>query len=111
MLPPHLIIHATSTAAASVGALSPFPGSDAPVLMSLQSAMILAIAGHYGVQMTQMAAAEMVLTFNATMTGRTLSQVLIGWIPGLGNAANAATAAAITEAVGWMAVRWFEQES
>jgi len=34
--------------------------------------------------------------------------VVLGWLPFLGNAVNAATAAAITEAIGWAAVAYLE---
>lgn len=109
---PHLIIHAASAAAAGIGAgLAQLPGSDAPALMSLQTAMILALAEHFQVAMHRAAAADMVLTLSATMTGRWISQVLIGWVPGYGNAVNATTAATITEAIGWAAVAMFEAAS
>lgn len=104
------LIHAASAAAAGVGAgLAQLPGSDAPMLMSIQNAMILAIADAYGVPMTQAAAAQLLLTFSATMAGRGFTQWAVGWVPGWGNIVNAATAAALTEAVGWAAVRHFEQ--
>ena len=35
-----------------------------------------------------------------TAVGRTISQVLVGWIPGLGNAINGATAVSVVEAIG-----------
>lgn len=41
------------------------------------------------------------------MAGRGISQVLVGWIPGYGNAINATTAAAVTEAIGWAADAYF----
>ncbi len=105
----HAIIHGFSTVAAGVGAgLAQLPGSDAPVLVSLQSAMILALARRRDVPMDDATATQLVLTFGATMAGRTASQALIGWIPGWGNAVNAATAAGFTEAVGWASVSWFE---
>ena len=52
----------------------------------------------------------------ASIAGRTVSQFLVGWIPGIGNAINTATAAGITEAIGWMAVknfydRWLEDKN
>ena len=56
-----------------------------------------------------MVAAEVLSTLGATLTGRTASQALVGWLPGYGNAINAATAAAVTEAVGWAAWEWLEQ--
>ncbi len=107
----HTIIHGFSTVAAGVGAgLAQLPGSDAPVLVSLQSAMILALARRREVRLDDATATQLVLTFAATMGGRAISQALVGWIPGWGNAINATTAASITEAVGWAAVSWFDHE-
>ena len=104
------VIHAAGVAAAGVGAgLAQLPGSDAPALMSIQTAMIQAIADVYGVSMSQASAAQLLLTFSATMAGRGFTQWAVGWMPGWGNALNAATAAALTEAVGWAAVRHFER--
>lgn len=107
-----VIIHSFSTLAAGVGAgLAQLPGSDAPVLVSLQVTMIMALARNHGAELEEAAATQLVLTFAATMGGRTLSQWLVGWIPGWGNTINASTAAALTEAVGWAAVKWFEQRA
>jgi len=105
----HAIIHAASVAAGGVGAgLAQIPGSDFPVLMTIQTGMIVAIAEHYGVSIGKTAAADLVLTFAGTMVGRGISQVLVGWIPLLGNTINAATAAGVTEAIGWAADAHFE---
>lgn len=104
----HGIIHTASAGAAAVGAgLAQIPGSDAPIIAGIQTTMIIAIAEEYGVPITKMAAADLLLTFTATAAGRGLSQVLVGWIPGWGNALNASTAAALTEAVGWAADAYF----
>ncbi len=37
------------------------------------------------------------------------SQVLVGWIPGIGNAVNASTAAALTEGIGWAMANEFSK--
>lgn len=104
----HGIIHTTSAAAAGVGAgLAQIPGADAPVLMAIQTGMIVAIGEVHGVTIRKAAAADLLLTFSATLAGRTVSQVLVGWLPGIGNAINASTAAGITEAVGWAANSYF----
>lgn len=109
---PKIIIHLCSVVAGGVGlGLAQLPGSDAPVLVALQTAMILGIADHYEVRLPRVATAELALTMAATMVGRGLSQLLIGWIPILGNVANAVTAAGVTEAVGWLSVRWFSREA
>lgn len=107
----HGIIHAAAAAAAGVGAgLAQVPGSDAPVLVGIQTTMIVAIAREHRVELDKTAAADLVLTFTATMAGRTISQLLVGWLPGIGNAINASTAAALTEAVGWAADAYFAEE-
>jgi uncharacterized protein (DUF697 family) len=104
----HGIVHTASSAAAAVGAgLAQVPGSDAPVLAGIQTTMIIAIAHEHNIALTKAAAADLLLTFTATYVGRGISQWLVGWIPGWGNAINAATAAAITEAVGWAAHAYF----
>jgi len=107
----HVMIHGASTAAAGVGAgMAQLPGSDAPVIMSIQTGMVLGIAQQYRVSLTKTAAADLVLTFAASMAGRGISQVILGWIPGIGNAINATTAAAITEAIGWAAYAYFSDQ-
>jgi uncharacterized protein (DUF697 family) len=107
----HVMIHGASTAAAGVGAgLAQIPGSDTPVIMSIQTGMVLGIAQQYRVSITKTAAADLVLTFAASMAGRGISQALLGWIPGVGNAINATTAAAITEAIGWAANVYFADQ-
>ena len=73
--------------------------------------MIVGIGEVYGVNVTKAAATDLLLTFTATMAGRTASQWLVGWIPGYGNAINASTAAALTEAVGWAANAYFQDAS
>ena len=44
------------------------------------------------------------------MAARGLSQTVIGWIPGIGNAVDATAAASITEAVGSAADAYFADE-
>ena len=104
----HVIIHGAATASAGVGAgLAQIPGSDTPIIMSIQTGMVVGIAQHYGVSITK-TAADLVLTFAASMAGRGISQLLVGWIPVFGNAINASTAAAVTEAIGWAADTYFQ---
>jgi uncharacterized protein (DUF697 family) len=95
----HGVIHTAAAAAAAVGAgMAQLPGSDMPVIAGIQAAMIVGIAAVHGTTILQTAAAEYLLTFSASVGGRALSQVLVGWIPGIGNAINASTAASLTEA-------------
>lgn len=105
----HGLIHTASLAAAgAAGGLAQIPGSDSAVIVPLQTAMIVGIGSEHGVKLTKGAAADLLLTFSATMAGRTLSQFLVGWVPVYGNALNAATAFSLTEAIGWAADAYFE---
>ncbi len=107
----HAIIHSASVAAGGVGAgLAQIPGSDAPVLMTIQTGMIIGIAHQHDVSLGKTAAPDLVMTFAALMAGRGISQLLVGWVPVLGNAINATTAAGITEAIGWAANTYFSDE-
>lgn len=104
----HVIIHAASTAAAGVGAgLAQLPLSDSVVLLPIQVSMVVALGKVFDIDLTESAAKGVIFTGIAATIGRAVSQVLIGWIPGLGNAVNAATAAAITEALGWAVAERF----
>lgn len=100
----HTIVHGAAASAAAVAAsLSQVPGVDNAVLTPIQIAMIVAIGEVHGHQLSNAAALSTLSAVSAGVAERTLSQFLVGWIPGYGNAINATTAFAITEAIGWAA--------
>lgn len=108
----HGAIHTAALAAAAIGGgLAQLPGSDAPILVKIQTAMIIAIAREHRVEISTTTAAKVLLTFSATYIGRVASQWLLGWIPVLGNSINATTAAALTEAIGWAADGYFQKNT
>ncbi len=105
----HAIVHGAAASAAAVGAgMAQIPGSDYLALMPIQAAMIASIALVHNRKLTEATATGIAGTLGATFVGRTVTQVLVGWIPGVGNAINATTAAGLTEAVGWFAHKLFE---
>ena len=83
--------------------MAQIPGSDSIPLAGIQLEMIRRIAGVYGHSVSDTAAEAIIAGVAASFVGRGVSQFLVGWIPGFGNAINASTAVAITEAVGWAA--------
>ena len=102
----HTIIHSASVASAAAGAgLAQMPCSDSAVITPIQVSMIIAIGEVHNKKLTKSAALSTLTTVSAGITGRALSQLLIGWIPLFGNAINASTAFALTEAIGWAADR------
>lgn len=104
----HAIIHAASVSAGAVGAgLAQVPGSDNLVITPIQLAMTIALGRVFDIDLSESAASAALASTAAATVGRTASQVLIGWIPGIGNVINAGTAATITEAIGWMLAEGF----
>lgn len=107
----HAIIHTASASAAAVGAgLAQLPGSDNAAITPIQLAMTVSLGAVFGIQLIQSAAAALASVVAATV-GRAVSQVLVGWIPFVGNAINASTAAALTESVGWLLAKEFASQS
>ncbi len=108
----HAIIHGASAASSAVGlGLAQLPCSDSAVIIPIQTGMAIALAGVFGIGLTKSAAEAAVATGLATTAGRTVSQILVGWIPGVGNIINACTAAAVTEGIGWLLVEQFAGEA
>lgn len=106
------IIHSASAAAAAAGAgLAQIPASDTVIITPIQVAMAVSLAQVFGITLEKSAAKASVASATAAKLGRTASQVFLAWLPGIGNVVNAATAAGLTEAVGWIMARDFERQS
>ncbi|MBQ7215075.1 MAG: hypothetical protein IJP54_01640 [Synergistaceae bacterium] len=105
------IIHTASAASAAVGGgMAQIPGSDMIPITAAQVTMIISLGSVFGKSITETAAKALVKSLAGASVGRLASQLLVGWIPGLGNAINASTAAGITEALGWKAAKKFDRE-
>lgn len=108
----HAIIHTASTAAAGVGAgLAQIPFSDNMVLIPIQVTMVISLGKVFGMSINESAAMSALTTAATTTVGRGISQILIGWIPGVGNVINASTAAGLTEAAGWIIAKEFDNQT
>lgn len=106
----HAIIHTASASAATVGAgLAQLPGSDNAIIVPIQITMIISLGSVFGKRLSKSAAAASLATATATVAGRAISQFFLGWIPVLGNAINATTAAGITETIGWAIASDFDK--
>ena len=107
----YLIIHGASAACAGTSAASAqIPLADTVVITPIQIGMIAALGKVFDREITKTAARAIISGAGASLIGRGVSQVLVGWIPGFGNALNAATSAGLTEAIGWLAVDQFAKE-
>lgn len=108
----HAIIHIASTSAAGVGAgLAQIPFSDNAVLVPIQVAMVISLGKVFGLSITESAAMSALTTAATTVVGRGVSQILVGWIPVVGNVINASTAAGVTEAAGWIIAKEFDEQT
>lgn len=106
----HAIIHGASVAAGGVGAgLAQVPMSDNALITPIQIAMVTSLGAVFDIRITEGVAKGIIGSLAAAFVGRNASQFFVGWIPGIGNAINTATAAGITEAVGWAAVKHFSE--
>ena len=106
------IIHLASMSSAAVGAgLAQIPCSDTAVITPIQLTMTIALGQVYGLELSESAARASMATAAAATVGRSTSQVIIGWFPGVGNVVNACTAAAITETIGWLLVKDFAKQA
>lgn len=102
------IIHTASVAAGGVGTgLAQIPLSDNAVITPIQIGMITSLGAVFEIRVTEGVAKGIIGGATASIIGRGAVQLLVGWIPGVGNAINTATAAGVTEAIGWMAVAHF----
>ena len=108
----HAIIHSASASAAAIGGgLANIPGSDAPVLVTLQTGMIIAIGAVFNKKITDSIAKSMLADFLGVSIGKVVANVLSGWLPGIGNGINATTAASLTELIGWTVANDFANDT
>lgn len=111
------IIHSAAVACGGVGTgLAQIPATDNAVMVPIQIGMIISLGTVFKLNISESAAKSIIGSLGASIAGRTVSQFLWGWIPGIGNAINTATAAGLTEAIGWAAVadfyaRWLEDKN
>lgn len=103
------IIHSFSAAAGGIGfGLANIPCSDSVPLVAIQTAMIISLGTVFGVSVSDAATKTIFADTIGTTIGKGVANVVSGWIPGVGNAVNGVTAAGITETIGWIAAKSFE---
>jgi uncharacterized protein (DUF697 family) len=108
----HAIIHSAASGAAAAGAgLAQIPLSDSAIIIPIQVTMIISLGYVFDIHISKGIAYSMVAAELAWIGGRSISQILLGWIPGLGNILNASTAFAITEGIGWYAANDFYKKN
>lgn len=108
----NVIIHGASVACGAVGAgMAQLPCADAVPITTAQIGMIVALGQVFELDITDGVAKGIIAGMSGTFIGRGIVQVAFGWIPGAGNAINTATAAGLTEVIGWAAADQFYNQS
>ena len=106
----HKIIHSASASAALVGTgLAKIPLADSAVLVPLQLTMVISLGKVFEKTISESAAKAAVASASATAIGRTAVKTATGWIPIAGEIISASTAAALTEAIGWLIAEEFDK--
>ncbi len=106
------IIHTASVAAGTAGAgLAQIPLSDAAIITPIQVTMIVSLGAVFGFKITEKIATGIIGSCGTAFIGRGITQIVVGWIPGIGNIINTTTAAGLTEAIGWLAVKHFNENN
>ncbi len=107
-------IHSATAASAAAGAI-PIPMSDAIPITTAQIGMIVALGKAFGITLSESAAKSIVGVGLTQQAGRTVVSGLLKMIPGagtvIGGMIGASTAAALTEALGWVIVSDFYKMS
>lgn len=73
--------------------------------------MIISIGAVFKQKLTESVSKTLLADFLGATIGKTIANVLTGWIPGFGNGINAATAASITELIGWTIANDFANDT
>lgn len=106
----HTIIHSATMAAATAGAI-PIPMSDAVPITTVQIGMIILLGKVFDITVTQATARSIAGVILTQKTGRAIVTNILKVIPGagtiIGGGIGAATAAGLTEALGWIVVDEF----
>lgn len=97
----HKIIHTASITAGAAGAI-PIPIADTIPITAAQIAMVVGLGKVFDITISDSVAKSILGTGLAKEAGRFVAKELIKLIPGIGPAINATTAAALTEAMGWL---------
>ena len=106
------IIHGAAAIGALVaGGLAQLPTSDNVVLVPLEIIMVVLLGNTFGMRLRHSYRTALIVGTTATMIGRGVSEVLVGWIPGFGNVLDALTALVVIEVLGWVVAREFERHS
>ena len=105
----HAIIHGASVLSGAVGAIPIVTFADSFMITPVQISMTIALGQVFGQEITKNAAEGVAASQATAAIGKAASKVILSGIPVIGNIANGAVAASITETLGWLLVAQFDK--
>lgn len=70
--------------------------------------MIIQLGSVFGIKVSKTLATSLLGAVAGSIGGKTIANALTFWIPGVGQAVNAATAVSTVEAIGWAVAKKFD---
>ena len=107
----HRIIHAASALSGAVGVIPIVTFFDSVVITPAQVTMVIALGRVFGKEISKSAAEGIAGAKVAELAGKGVSKAVFSTIPVIGNIANGAVAASLTEALGWFIVSQFDDDN
>ena len=103
------IINASAVACGGVGTgLAQLPLADSAIITPIQIAMVIKIGKELDMDITESMATAIVSSLTGAVLGRSVSAVMFGWLPVVGNIVNAATSTGLTKTIGYLAMKKFK---
>jgi uncharacterized protein (DUF697 family) len=101
--------------AALAGAVAAFlmaqlPASDNTILVPIEVLLVIRLGSIFHVGLRHSVPRSFVFGSVATFVGRGISEFMVGWVPGFGNAIDALTAAAVIEFLGHILAKEFDRQ-
>lgn len=94
---------------AVVGTIAVFPGADMPVMTANQAKMVLQIAAAYGEQIGAQRARELLAVIGGAFFFRMVARQGLAFLPGFGWAIKGGIGYTATIAMGYAAIKYFEE--
>lgn len=102
------IIHSVAVEAGGIGLFTAQIPGDRFVIGGIQVEMIIRLGRVYKKRLDRSNALAIAEAALATAVGPEAVNQVVKYIPGIGNISNMTVAGSITEAIGWLAVKWFK---
>jgi uncharacterized protein (DUF697 family) len=109
-----MVIHAAAAAAGAASAAlaqGAIFGADTPVLTAIHVGMVHSLGEIFGQDVDKQAAIALLGVAAGAGIGLAAARGVLGLVPWLGNAANAAISASYTEALGWWCFSYFDDQA